>query len=93
MTSSCGLWNSRVCKPEGKTKAASELSAGGLPLDHAFAHYTAFVFLSAYFALICATRLMKSSAQNSRAIRVTVGLRPAGRVVRVWSIKKPPAFL
>ena len=48
-------------------------------------------FCLLYFEAICATRLKKSSAQNNRAIRVTVGLRPDGRGCET-DIKKPPAF-
>jgi hypothetical protein len=48
-------------------------------------------FCLLYFEAICATRLKKSSAQNNRAIRVTVGLTPDGRGCET-DIKKPPAF-
>ena len=58
-------------------------------------HHTAFVFFgSVTNQPSCTTQLNNSSAQNSRAIRVTVGFTPAGRAtVRVVDIKKPPAFL
>jgi len=59
------------------------------------AHHTAFVFLRPVTNQpSCTTKLKNNSAQNRRAIRVTVGLAPAGlETVRVVDIKKPPAFL